>query len=179
MNCKDFEEQIVLFPELSNEERAIVTEHLNSCASCMELFNSVTETVNVLREIGKVNIEIQDPFRLTNIIMARIKAKKSQPWSLFNLSFLRFELAQVKYAMSVASFLLVFTFGIEQFQSSEISGTAVSSSNSKMVILNRRTFQEELSKSKTSVLILANNCKSPFNIGKVNKDCLKQRMTFQ
>ena len=111
--------------------------------------------------------------------MARIKAEESKRWSLSDISFLRFEFAFVKYAMAVVSFLAVVFFGMEQLQSPTALGEVVSKNTSKGVILNRKAFQEELGKSKAAVnLILVNSCKSPFNITKVNQECVKQRMSI-
>ncbi len=176
MNCKEIEKQIVLFTELTSEEKAKVTDHLTTCKGCSELFESVRHTNNLVFTASKVNVELEYPFRLTNDIMARIKTEETKRWRLFDLSFLKFEFTYVKYAMATLSLLLIVSFGIEQLQSPTTS-EVTSKSQSKKVVLNRKTFQKELSKSKAAVhLILATNCKSPFNITKVNEDCLKQRM---
>ena len=178
MSCTEIEKQIVLFTELTSAEQTKVTAHLSTCKSCSALLESVTHTNNLVIKSLRVNVELVDPFRLTNDIMARIKTEESKRWSLFDLSFLKFEFTYTKYAMTTLSFFLIISFGIEQFESSTTS-EAISKSQSKKVVLNRKTFQEELSKSKAAVhLILANSCKSPFNITKVNTDCLKQRMAI-
>lgn len=176
MSCKEFERQIVLFSELGSSEQAKVTAHLTTCGTCSELFVSANNTKKLVHRIGKVPIEIEDPFRMTNSIMARIKAEETKQWNLFNLPSFSFEFTFVKYTMAAFSFLLIIFFGMEQLQS-PTRGEVISKNQSKKVILNRKFFQDELSKSKAAIhLSLANSCKSPFNITQVNADCLKQRM---
>ena len=176
MSCQEFKKQIVLFTELTSEEKVKVNNHLMTCKSCSELFESTTQTSNLVLKASKVEMEIKDPFRLTNSIMARIKEEESKHWSFLNVSFLKFEFTHIKYTMAAFSFLLIFFFGMEQLESPTKSEVATLHP-SKKVVLNRKTFQDELSKSKAAVgLLLANSCKSPFNITKVNEDCMKQRM---
>jgi hypothetical protein len=178
MNCQEVEKQIVLFTELTSEQKAKVNNHLSTCKSCSVLFESTTHTNNLVLKAAKVEMEIKDPFRLTNDIMARIKEEESKHWSFLNVSFFKLEFTYVKYTMAAFSFLLIVFFGVEQLQSQAIREVA-STHSLKKVVLNRKTFQDELSKSKAAVgLLLANSCKSPFNITKVNEDCLKQRMAI-
>ena len=178
MSCREFEMQIVLFTELTGEEKAKVNAHVSTCKSCSALFESTTHTNNLVLKASKVEMELEDPFRLTNSIMDRIKTEESKRWSLLNVFFPKFEFTYVKYTMAAFSLLLIVFFGMEQLQSPTINQVAITHS-SKKVVLNRKTFQEELSKSKTAVgLLLANSCKSPFNITKVNEDCVKQRMAI-
>lgn len=178
MSCTEIEKQIVLFTELTGDEQAKVLAHLSSCKNCSEFFESVRYINNLVLKASKVNLELEDSFLLTNNIMARIETEESNRRSLFDTLFPKFEFTYVKYAMATLSFLLIVSFGIEQMESPTVNEVA-SGNPSKKVVLNRKTFQEELSKSKAVVhLILANNCKSPFNITKVNQDCLKQRMAI-
>jgi hypothetical protein len=175
MNCTEFEKQIVLFTELTGDELTKLTAHLKTCKTCSGLFESVDLTNNLIGRASKVNLELEDPFRLTNDIMARIRIEESRQWSLFNLSLLTLEFKYLKYAMATLSFLLVAFFGIEQFQSPATS-EGVSKNESKKIVLSRKSFQE-LNKSRAALnLSLANRCKSPFYITKVNTDCLKQRI---
>ena len=179
MSCHEFEKQIVLFTELTSEEKAMVNDHMSTCKSCSELFESTAHSSNLVLKASKVEMEIKDPFRLTNDIMARIKNEKRQPWSLLDLSFLKFEFTYVKYVMTTLSFLLIVFFGIEQLESTTMS-EVISINQLNKVVLNRKTFQEELSKSKAVInLSLTSSCKSPFNITKINTDCLKQRMALK
>ncbi len=176
MSCTEIEKQIVLFTELTSAEQTKVTAHLSTCKSCWELFESVSHTNNLVFKASKVNVELEYPFRLTNYIMARIKTEESKRWSLFDIFSLKLEFNYIRYAMATLSLLLIVSFGMEQLASPTINKVAASK-QAKKVVLNRKTFQEELSKSKASLnLILANNCKSPFNITKVNEDCFKHRM---
>ncbi len=175
MSCQEFEKQIILFTELTDEEKTKVTAHLSICKSCSALFESATLTNNLVLKASKIEMENQDPFRLTNDIMARIKEEERKPWSFLKLFFLKFEFTYIKYTMAAFSFLLIAFFGMELLQSPTIHGVNATHS-SKKVVLNRKTFQDELSKSKAvESLFLANSCKSPFNITKVNEDCVKQR----
>ncbi len=178
MSCQEFEKQIVFFTELTSEEQAKVTLHLNTCKSCSALFESTAHSNNLVLKASRVQLEIEDPFRLTNDIMARIRTEESKHWNFWNVSFLKFEFTYVKYTMTAFSFLLIAFFGIEQLHSPTIREVATTHS-SKKVVLNRKMFQDKLSKSKAAVgLLLANSCKSPFNITKVNEDCVKQRIAI-
>ena len=179
MSCKEFERQIVLLSELASDEQAEVAVHLTACEGCSEFFESVTSTNNLVFKVSKANVALEDPLRLTNNIMTRIKTEETKRWSLFDISFPKFEFTYIKYAMATFSFLLIVSFGIEQLESPTINKVAASK-QAKKVVLNRKIFQEELSKSKAVVhLLLANSCKSPFNITKVNEECIKKRMALK
>lgn len=176
MNCKEFEKQILLFNELTSEDQTKLATHLATCKGCSILFESVGHTNNLITRVSKVNLEIEDPIRLTNEIMTRIKDEETKWWTHFEVTFPKLGLSYLKYSMATLSLLLIIGFGLEQSKL-PITRELISINEIKKVVLNRKSFQEELNKSKASSnLSFANNCKSPFNITKVNEDCLKQRM---
>lgn len=176
MSCKEFQTQVVVFTELTSDEQSKLGTHMATCKTCSALFESVGLTNKIIARASKVNLELEDPFRLTNQVMARIKEKESKGLTQFNTAFLKFELSYLKYGMATLSLLLIIGFGLEQSRS-YATRELTSISELKMVVLNRKSFQAELNKSKASAnLSFGKNCKSPFNITRVNKDCLKQRI---
>ncbi len=176
MNCKGFEKQILLFTELTSDEQTKLANHLSTCKGCSILFESVGHTNNLIARVSKVNLEIEDHIRLTNEIMTRIKNKETKWWTHFEVTLPKLELSYLKYSMATLSFLLIIGFGMEQSKL-PAKRELISINEIKKVVLNRKSFQEELNKSKASSnLSFANNCKSPFYITKVNVDCLKLRM---
>ncbi len=176
MNCTEFEKQILLFTELTSDDQTKLATHLATCKGCSILFESIGHTNNLISRVSKVNLEIEDPIRLTNEVMTRIKKEEIKWWSHFDVTFPKLELSYLKYSMATVSLLLIIGFGLEQSKL-PVRSELISISEIKNVVLNRKSFQAELKKSKASAnLSFVNNCKSPFNITKVNEDCLKQRM---
>ena len=54
MNCNNFSDYILPYidQELTEEQSSMFTEHMNSCATCMQLFNEISATYQLI-EIEK------------------------------------------------------------------------------------------------------------------------------
>jgi hypothetical protein len=146
MKCTDFERDIYLFAELSQEERSRLEDHLAECASCKELFQSVYHAGQLVQSVASVKKEIPHAARLTHKILARVAQQKPQPSFRLDLSLRKGHL--VRYAFSLASFLLVFGFGLEFFGRPE-KMESEDSINTSIVVSSSR-FREELAKYKQS-----------------------------
>lgn len=66
MNCKSVQSKLIFFSdgELDSNESAIVSEHLNSCSSCSNLYNELIISLGLIKK--KKTLEI-NPFLYTRI----------------------------------------------------------------------------------------------------------------
>ena len=179
MSCKEIEKQIVLFSELTDLEKERVMKHIKTCAACAELFKTETSTANIIGRASQTQLELTHPHQLTNVVMAIIEKEDRQRASWIDLSFLNFDLCIVKYSMTALSLLLILSFAIELTKAPDIQGQrlVVKTNHATSVLLDKESFSKELSKSKsTANFFLSNNCRSPFNINKIDMTCWKQRM---
>ena len=182
MSCQECERLIFEYSELTSVEKEIVNAHLQTCMPCKELFSSASYSVNLIKRAAGAIPILQNPISLTNDIMYRISKPVPHSSNLFDFSLLRLKFKYVQYAMAAVSIFLLFFLAIEQLQFSINSLEDQSFRKedlSKLVILNRNDFRQELNKSKaTAKFFLANNCINPFKINQVDAQCLKQKTIF-
>ncbi len=182
MNCQEFERQIILFTELSEDEKLKLEVHIQNCAPCKELFASVTYTNSLIGRAAKISQVLQDPTRMTRKIMDRIKKPEHHWWSRFDFSFLDLDSQYIKYGMATISFFMIAFYGVEQmkgpYKVNGVLGLPLQN-NSRPVIVIKKEFLKELRKGKAiAKSLLKKNCVSPFNINKVNTACIKQKMAY-
>ena len=173
MKCTDFERDIYLLAELSPEERVRLEEHLAECATCKKLFLSVQRAEQLVLKVAGAKKEIPNAAQLTHKIMERVSIQKPRRWFRWDLSLQKRDL--VRYAFSLASFLLVFGFGIEFFGKS--SKKMESDENQKgSIVISSSRFREELTKYKQSHASRSlASCASPLRPTEYLQ-CLKNRM---
>lgn len=113
MKCKDFEERIYLYSELSEAERQSLEAHIKNCAACARLFQDFTSIRQHIAKVAALKSEPVNNARLTSNVMQAIgrQQKKTSVW--FNSSVL-------KCAMVAASLTLIVLFGIEQMEPYEL-----------------------------------------------------------
>lgn len=132
MRCKDFEQDIYLYSELSETEKTKVGVHLETCAACKELFQLVSATRVSITEAAAKKPEIVNHARLTSNIMQAVAGQRKQSTLWINNVFL-------KYTMAAVSCVLIIAFGAEQISSAErfskpIPGTKTVTLNSASII---------------------------------------------
>lgn len=108
MKCKDFEQDIYLYSELSEAERVKVDAHIQECTACKELFQLVASANAIVAKASLVTPEVANHGRLTSNIMQALQIQQK------NSSALSFKSLFVKYAMVAASLILVTLFVVEQ-----------------------------------------------------------------
>lgn len=173
MNCQEFEKQIVLFSELTPEERERVETHLATCTSCKALFESMLLLSSRTTMVGRAIPDFPDPAKLTDNIMRQIRQEQVHR----RLPLLYFPLQHVRYALAVVSVFFVFFLGVELLHIPAQSPSVTTQLESRSIVVDKGKFREALRKSnKTGNRLLMSGCVSPFNINKVNEACLRERL---
>lgn len=108
MKCKEFEERIYLYEELSDSEKAKIDEHRSHCQACNKLADRATQSLALIRKASLLKAEVKNPHQLTQQIMNSI-AKEGGVSVLDQLSSYLDNLF-VRYAFGVASLLLITFF---------------------------------------------------------------------
>lgn len=159
MKCKDFEQDIYLYSELSKAEKLRLNAHLQECAECKALFQLVLVTQELITKESSAKPEVVNHARLTSNIIQAIQAE-SPKQSVFAA---RVKQLFLKYSFATASLTLVILFVTEQQTSSEpekvvIAGTVTLKSFSASEILDQR------GKQKTSLYacVKSENCNNTF-----------------
>jgi len=179
MSCTEIEKQIILFSELTQKEQAIVNNHVQKCEACAKFYESQVSVNNLIGKGAGIQPEPRDPSRLTHNIMAAIKVQEQRRTKIFDLDSFPVPYSFARYGMAAISVGLLILFGTELLATNRFEQTAMRSVI-ESIVLNRRDFQEKLFHTKSmSNFSLASQCSSPFNIIKINEDCLRQRMSLK
>lgn len=110
MKCKDFEQEIYLYSELTASEKEPVDEHIRQCAACQKLFATMRRYQSVVNELAENKPQPVNHARLTSNIMQAIQSKPKEESTLFSL----LQRSFVKYSFVAASLMLVILFVTEQ-----------------------------------------------------------------
>jgi predicted anti-sigma-YlaC factor YlaD len=112
MNCKDYEERVFTYKELSEEELAEVHMHLKECINCSKLMDQVKELNCVIAQASSP--QPKNAAALTHRIMESLPQVRSTGWrqavDFFNNTW-------VQYSLRVTSMVLVLFFVFETVQS--------------------------------------------------------------
>ena len=173
MNCGKFEKQIVLFSELTPEERERVETHLATCTSCKALFESMLLLSSRTIMAGRAIPDFPDPTKLTDNIMRQIREEQVHR----RLPLLNFPLQHVRYALAAVSVFFVFFLGVELLHIPAQSPSVTTQLESGSIVVDKEKFRQGLRKSKNAGhRLLMSGCVSPFNLNKVNEACLRERL---
>lgn len=112
MKCKEFEEGIYLYEELTDSEKALIDKHRNDCEACNKLAGQVIHSQALIHKASPLKAEVKNPYLLTQRIINSIAIEKSVTLSDQLVSYL--DNLFVRYAFGVASLLLVTFFLYEQ-----------------------------------------------------------------
>jgi anti-sigma factor RsiW len=127
MKCKDFEQDIYLYSELTEAAKIRVDVHIQTCAACKELLQIASSAQAFVTKASHLKPEIANHGRLTSNITQAVAKQQTQSVSWINSMFL-------KYAMVAASFALIIAFGVEQL--SPVEGPYKRMPVAKTVTLN-------------------------------------------
>jgi hypothetical protein len=178
MTCREVEEQIVLFSELTDGEKALVETHVKECSSCKEML-AVAELMNQrVARAAAVSPKVQHPIALTNTIMEGVQQRKPYSWNLSGL-FLSPGEPYLTYALAIASLVCVGFFGMEQLDNTAIMNSAViaTHADTRTVVLNKGTFQAALQKHRAAMgPVEIIGCANPFRMNQLDEACLRQRL---
>jgi hypothetical protein len=136
MKCKDFEQDIYLYTELSEAERIRVDSHIQECAACRELFQVVLSTQTLVGEASIIKPELANHGRLTSNIMQAIQSKPQNESGFVTL----LQQSFVKYSFVAVSLVLIIAFGAEQLSPVESFSKRIPETNT--VTLNSAAFMK-------------------------------------
>lgn len=135
MKCKDFEQDIYLYAELSESERLRLDAHIQECADCKKLSQLVSSVQGLIARESSTKHEVTNNGLLTSNIMQAVAGQQKQTASWMNGLF-------VKYAMTAASLVLIIAFGSEQLSAFE--GPEKTIHRTKTVTLNSASLTKAL-----------------------------------
>lgn len=172
MDCRDFEKDILLFREISEEQKATLKLHIESCEGCAKLFNEVMQMQTIVKEIAVQKIAPANEAKLTSRIMEGIHSSTSISWNDQVMNIL--QNVFVKIALGGLSTILLITFSAEffndtpqiRYQHPITSGFA---------ILNSTLFKEETARQQSKSKFFA-ECTSPFKPQQYLIDCAKSKL---
>ncbi len=112
MKCKEFEERIYLYEELTDSEKALIDEHRSLCEACNKLADQVIQSGMLIKRASLLKAEVKNPHQLTQRIINSIAKEKEV--SMVDQLAIYLDNLFVRYAFGVASLLLVTFFLVEQ-----------------------------------------------------------------
>lgn len=165
MKCEDFEQDIYLYPELSEAEKIRVDAHIQECATCKELFQVVLSAQTLIAKASIKKSELPNHGRLTSNIMQAIQSKPQKELSFTAL----LQQSFVKYSFVAASLVLIIAFGVELLSPVESYSKRIPETNT--VTLNSSVFMKaaferkekpEAAKSSLYACAKSGDCDNPF-----------------
>lgn len=139
MSCKELEQAIYLYEELTTSEKLAVDQHLVSCKRCIELMEEVRRSQSFIMLLAEAKPQPESFSRLTSNIMQAVNEHEKQKQPV-RLAFL--DQLIVRYGMMAVSFLLLLFFAVEQ--QSVDSPAPVDKPVANTVTLNSTSFLETL-----------------------------------
>jgi len=115
MKCREAEEKIYLYRELSEKEQRELNQHIATCESCRLLHQSAKRIEVLMKRTNNIPVQPRNPQLLTQRIMTSIKKKESHQTLLS--TFINYvESYFVKYSFAALSIFLVAVFMKEYSQ---------------------------------------------------------------
>lgn len=171
MSCKDFEQSIYVYSELSTDEKKMIDAHLQTCSSCTSMFEELKQSQLLIEGLINENIVPKNAARLTSSIMSKISTDKVDRSSIFT----GLLLGHVRIALSGLSIVLLLSFAVEFLQGPEQLNAAQSLVVDNSVVLNSKIFRENFSQGKVKHSLFA-DCGSPLKMGQSYLDCLRSKL---
>jgi len=173
MDCKEFEMNIYLYPELSEKERNQVDAHLHTCQHCSTLFQEVKHAQQLIQQAAEKKPTPLHAARLTGSIMSKIIQPAKPTWVERIDQLLLSQ--RSKYLLSISSSLLILAFFFQSFEDSLQTTGAKNESMVKSVILNAKLFRDNFSHHKAKRALFA-DCRSPFQSNQYYLNCVKSKL---
>ncbi len=76
MNCPDYENDIWLFDELSEEKQRQLHAHIHNCDGCQKLYEEIQSTKIIIQRAKEQKPQLQHAAAFTNRVMDQLPAKK-------------------------------------------------------------------------------------------------------
>jgi hypothetical protein len=118
MNCREAENRIYLFRELSEKEKREVDQHIANCESCRLILQSTQRIDLLLKRANNIRVQPRNPELLTQRIMTSIKKREAHQTLLS--TFIQYvESHFVKYSFAALSIFLVAVF-VKEYSQKEV-----------------------------------------------------------
>jgi hypothetical protein len=105
MKCREFENKIYRYEELTGKEKAVMEDHQSRCAACNSLAEQVIQSQRLVKKVSALKAEAQNPHQLTQRIMNSISTHKHD--NIFDKLTSYMDNLFVRYSFSAVSFLLI------------------------------------------------------------------------
>jgi len=142
MKCKETEQAIYLYQELSVDERSKVDAHVDTCEECALLLREWKQSVGLIQHAKQVQVVPNNAAHLNHRIMNAIHSTPSN--SVFDLVLVKLRTQFVSYGMATMSLILVVFFISEQNQSNKAMVMDKKYSGAHDVVLNSNSFFKAL-----------------------------------
>jgi len=111
MNCPEYEKDIWLLDELSEEKQRQLHAHLLGCVSCQKLFEEIQSTDTLIKRAKEQTPQLQHAAAFTSRVMDQLPLEKN---SLISKWLAVFENSWLQNAMRLSSLVLIVLFIWEQ-----------------------------------------------------------------
>jgi hypothetical protein len=105
MRCREFENKIYRYDELTVPEKVLLEEHRSHCVDCSSLAEQVIQSQRLVKKVSALKAEAQNPHQLTQRIMNSISTNTHE--NIFDKLTSYIDNLFVRYSFSVVSLLLV------------------------------------------------------------------------
>lgn len=169
MNCRKYQVNIYLYPEITEEDRTCLREHMQGCKECRELFESVTDVQRLTSAVAALEVRPSDASKLTRKIMEGIPSKnKPVGWEQIMI---RLQGGRVRFALAVFSAFLILLFVDEHYQQPRQPRDTEQLAVAR-VLLSPSVWRERLTALKEKKEV----CSSPFLSTSDRLLCLKNKL---
>ncbi len=111
MNCPEYENDIWLFDELSEEKQRQLHAHFHSCEGCQKLFEEIQFAKAIIQRAKEQKPQLQHAAAFTNRVMDQLPAKNESVHSIWQQVF---ENNWLQNTLRLASLVLIVFFIWEQ-----------------------------------------------------------------
>ncbi|HRJ29130.1 MAG TPA: hypothetical protein PLV21_10040 [Cyclobacteriaceae bacterium] len=173
MKCSEYEQSIYLWEEISPEEKAALTRHMEACSTCAELFQQIQLMKQRVIEASANKTTAPHAAQLTSRIMQAVhKQQSNSPANLTAQIFSPFQL--IRYAFATLSFILVISFGMEYARTGAPQKPQPATLE-EAVILSSTIIRSSAADRKKRKSIFS-QCKTPFTDQLAYLECIKQQL---
>lgn len=172
MKCSTYEQSIYLWEEISPEEKAALTRHMEACPACTELFQQVQLMRGQVTEVSLNKIPAPHAANLTSRIMQAVhEQQRNSSVNLTTRLFSPFQL--IRYSLAALSLALLVSFGVEYIHAVAPQKTQTTTLEEGVILSSAiiRTSVGDRKKRKS----IFNSCKTPFTDQLAYQECIKQK----
>ncbi|MBX2970902.1 MAG: hypothetical protein KF803_16160 [Cyclobacteriaceae bacterium] len=172
MTCTMYEQSIYLWEEISPEEKAAVSKHVEACPNCAELFQQIQVMQERVTEVSAKKTIAPNAAQLTSRIMQAVhEQQRSSHVNLATRLFSPFQL--IRYACATLSLVLVISFGLEYTHTGTQQKTQITTLEEGVILSSAIIRSSAADRKKRKSIFSA--CKAPFTDQLAYRECIKQQ----